>query len=116
MNNPLQQTPTMSEPFSLSCTAIAFPAVDSIIWFHNDTLVDANSSRVDITTESVDVYTTTSTLTIMSAQAEDSGSYYCVASSPRQMYSNVTSDPASVSVLSKLVCSGSLDRCTVISH
>ena len=45
---------------------------------------------------------TSSTLIITSAQAEDSGDYYCVAGSPRQVYNDVMSENASVFVLSKL--------------
>lgn len=104
MENPLAQTPTSSEAFFLSCIAIGFPAPDVIIWFHNRTLVDSNFmiSGVNITTHSMDVYTTRSTLMISSAQVEHSGDYYCVASSPRQVYNNVTSETAFIAVLSKL--------------
>ena len=99
MENPIAQRPTLSEAFFLSCVATGFPAPDTITWFHNRTLVD-NSFM--ITTHTVDVYTTRSILLISSAQAEHSGDYYCIADSPRQVYSNVTSETAIIAVLSKL--------------
>ena len=103
MENPLAQSPTLSEAFFLLCEATGFPAPDTITWFHNRTLVDSSfmTSGVNIATHSVDVYTTRSTLTIRSAQAEHSGDYYCIADSPRQVYSNITSETAFVAVLSK---------------
>lgn len=100
----------MSEAFFLSCVATGFPAPDSITWFHNSTLVDSSFSSVNITTHSVNVYTTRSTLVINSAQAEHSGDYYCVADSPRQVYSNVTSETASIAVLSELQSLGGVFR------
>jgi hypothetical protein len=103
VENPLAQTPALSEAFFLSCIAIGFPAPDIITWFHNRTLVDSSFmiSGVNITTHFVDVYTTRSTLLISSAQVEHSGDYYCIADSPRQVYSNVTSETAPIAVLSK---------------
>ena len=106
INSALQQTPTLLEPFSLSCTVIGFPSPNSTTWFHNGTVVESNSDVI-IMTETVDIYTTRSTLMITSAQAGHSGSYYCVAASPRQLYANVTSEMAQVFVLSKfthIVC------------
>ena len=104
MENPIAQRPTLSEAFFLSCVATGFPAPDIITWFHNRTLVDSSFmiSGVNITTHTVDVYTTRSILLISSAQAEHSGDYYCIADSPRQVYSNVTSETAIIAVLSKL--------------
>lgn len=64
--------------------------------------MDDNSSVVSIMTQTLDNYTLSSTLEITLAGTEDSGNYYCVASSPRQVYGNVTSETARVSVLSKL--------------
>lgn len=91
--------------------AIGFPAPDIITWFHNRTLVDSSFmiSGVNITTHSMDVYTTRSTLMISSAQVEHSGDYYCIAGSPRQVYSNITSKTAFITVLSKLHSSVSLE-------
>ena len=101
MENPSEQRPTLSEAFSLSCVATGFPAPDPVIWFHNGTVVDGNFPGVNITIYSMGVYTTRSTLMISSAQAEDSGDYYCVADSPREVYNNITSETAIISVLSK---------------
>ena len=98
----------MSEAFFLSCVATGFPAPDSITWFHNGTLVDSSFSGVNINTYSVKVYMTRSTLVISSAQAEHSGDYYCVADSSRQVYSNVTSETASIAVLSELQSLGGI--------
>ena len=84
----------------MSCTATGYLAPDSIIWFHNGTVVE-NSSTVLITIETVDAYVTTSTLLIESVHPEDAGDYYCMATSPRMVYSNVTSDTFMVYVLSK---------------
>ena len=100
MQSPLQQMPTSSEPFSLSCSAVGFPSPISITWFHNGTLIESNVD-VNITTQIVDVYTTRSTLLVTLAQSIDSGDYYCVAQSQRQVYSNVISETAQISVLSK---------------
>ena len=44
---------------------------------------------------------TTSTLLIESVQPEDAGDYYCIATSPRVVYNNVTSSVFKVHILSK---------------
>ena len=54
-----------------------------------------------ITTETMDTYVTTSTLLIQSVQPGDAGDYYCMATSPRVVYDNVTSNAFKVYILSK---------------
>ena len=99
-HHPLLWTPELLEPLSLSCTASGFPVPNSILWFHNGTVVE-NSSAMLITTETVDIYMITSTLLIESVQPGDTGDYYCMAISPRVVYDNATSNAFMVYILSK---------------
>lgn len=100
LQNPLLWTPELLDPLSLSCTATGYPAPNSIVWFHNGTAVE-NSSATLITTETVGTYMTTSTLLIESVQPGDAGHYYCIATSPRMVYNNVTSNAIKVHISSK---------------
>ena len=58
----------------LTCTATGFPS-PTIVWFHNDTLVD-NSSYTD---EAINFYTTRSIFNKSIPVLNDSGSYFCRA-------------------------------------
>ena len=103
LENPLEQRPTLSEAFTLSCTATGFPAPNFITWFRDGRVINSTFSNVNINTNTVNVYMMRSTLMINSARAEDSGNYHCVAESPRTVYSNVTSATAVITVLSEFL-------------
>ena len=62
----------------LSCSATGFPA-PAIVWYHNDTAI-TTMGRVNITSSSSD-YQTNSTITITSSMTNDTGDYYCNATS-----------------------------------
>jgi len=75
--NPSSQNVSLNENITLSCEAVGFPT-PSILWFHNDSeAIDpqANSDQV-ISTGAV-----SSNLTIATAMVNDSGNYFCQASS-----------------------------------
>ncbi len=98
--HPLLWTPEVLDPLSVSCSATGYPAPNSILWFHNGSAI-VNSSATLITTETVDTHMTISTLLIESVQPEDAGDYYCIATSPKVVYDNVTSTIFEVYILSK---------------
>ena len=57
---------------TLTCLATGFPA-PRITWFHNNTMEDSSV----YTSETINVYTTRSTLVKSMAETNDSGVYFC---------------------------------------
>ena len=76
VSNPMPVNVTrLQDNIVLTCSATGFP-VPSITWYHNDTLVVATMTSpriVGIPTR----YEISSTLTITSANTNDTGDYYC---------------------------------------
>ena len=72
------QVVNASAPVSFNCTVDSYPP-SNITWFHNEDEVQAAPPRVTISTVQVDNRTQESTLTLLNATVEDSGTYTCSA-------------------------------------
>ena len=72
------QTVTSPAPVSFNCTVDSYPP-SIITWLHNGDEVQAAPPRVTISTVQVDNRTQESTLTLLNATAEDTGTYTCSA-------------------------------------
>jgi len=88
----VDQTQNETETASFSCQATGQP-VPTISWYFNDVLVDVtDTTKYAVSVTSLNITTNNSTLTIMSVQSSDVGTYTCNAT-------NVVSSNTSSGVL-----------------
>ena len=87
----MNETRNEGESASFTCLATGRP-VPTISWYFNNTLL-ANGTKYTISETSVNTTTISSTLTIMSVESSDVGTYTCNAT-------NVVSTDTSSGVLS----------------
>ena len=88
----MDQTQNETDTTSFTCQATGEP-VATISWYFNDVLVDlANTTKYTVSVSSLNVTTNSSTLTIMSVQSSDVGTYTCNAT-------NVVSSDTSSGIL-----------------
>ena len=80
---------------TLECSATGFPA-PSITWQHNRTII-SETSRVRISS-TASYFQTTSTLTVTMSMTNDSGRYFCTATSSVTVFDSVNSTEALVLV------------------
>ena len=78
------QPVTSPAPVSFSCTVDSYPP-SNITWLHNGAEVQADSTRVTISTVQVDNRTQESTLTLLNTTAENIGTYTCSALNDEDM-------------------------------
>ena len=84
---------TRNHSITLNCSATGYPA-PSITWQHNRTII-SEISRVRISNTS-SYFQTTSTLTVTSSMTNDSGRYFCTATSSVTEFDSVNSTEALV--------------------
>ena len=87
---------TTIEDVFLTCTASGYP-IPSISWTHNDTDIDEDDNRFNIT-ESNGFQFVVSTLTVSGAMVNNSGEYVCNATNT---FSTAIGGPAIVLVQGK---------------
>ena len=81
--------------FTQVCTAEGLPR-PSIQWYLNNAIITDSSNRVIVDTTSMN--SITSTLTVMMAEFNDSGVYYCEAVSSQSGLATVNSDMVNITV------------------
>ena len=93
---------SISDDFSLSCTASAFP-LPGITWLHNSTeVMEGDDDRVNIS-QTTTLRSVTSIITTVNATSSDSGRYVCEFGAPPGTNFNTTnSAPALILVQGKL--------------
>ena len=92
---------TLSENFTLVCSAFGHP-VPTIIWTHNGTLVSEDENdRATIISELIASRSVISALTVSMAMKNDSGDYACIATSSISNFQPVVSGPVTVLVQGK---------------
>ena len=94
--NSLGQEVVIESSFTLVCTAEGFPR-PSIQWYLNNTIITDSSNRVIVDTTSMN--SITSTLTVMMAEFNDSGVYYCEAVSSQSGLATINSDIVNITVV-----------------
>ena len=94
--DPIAQEVVIENSFTLDCTAEGFPR-PSIQWYLNNTIITDSSNRVIVNTTSMN--SITSTLTVMMAEFNDSGVYYCEAVSSQSGLATVNSDMVNITVV-----------------
>ena len=93
--NPVSMNVTRNHSITLICSATGYPA-PSITWQHNRTTI-SETSRVCISSTS-SYFQITSTLTVTSSMTNDSGRYFCTATSYVTEFNSVNSTEALVLV------------------
>ena len=81
---------TSPAPVSFNCTVDSYPP-SIIAWLHNGAEVQTAPSRVTISTVQVDIRTQESTLSLLNAILEDTGTYTCSAVNAEGM-NNMTTE------------------------
>jgi len=90
------QEVVIENSFTLDCTAEGFPR-PYIRWYLNNTIITNSSNRDIADISSMD--SITSTLTVMIAEFNDSGVYYCEAVSSQSGLAAVNSDMVNITVV-----------------
>ena len=89
---------TLSENFTLVCSASGYP-VPTIIWTHNGTLVNEDEhDRATITRQLIASRSVISALTVSRAMINDSGDYICSAASSIRDFQPLMAGPVTVLV------------------
>ena len=81
----------------LTCAAIGVP-IPNIMWIHNGSAIDIDDMNITVETTPMEPGMVSSTITIPSAAANNTGSYACNATSGVEFYDPVMSEPALVLV------------------
>ena len=93
--NPVAMNVTRNHTITLECSATGYPA-PSITWWHNRTII-SQTIRVSISNTS-SYFQTTSILTVTMSMTNDSGHYFCTATSSISVFNSVNSTEALVLV------------------
>ena len=95
---PSAMNATLSENFTLVCSASGYP-VPTIIWTHNGTLVNEDEhDRATITPQLIASRSFISALTVSGAMINDSGDYVCSVASSIRDFQPLMAAPATVLV------------------
>ena len=95
---PSAMNATLSENFTLVCSASGYP-IPTIIWTHNGTIVSEDENdRATIISENITSRSVRSTLTVSMAAINNSGDYACIVTSSISDFQNLTAGPVTVLV------------------